>query len=89
LLDRFSGHPSHVNEVSVLVGFGAMSLRNWLPDVSRQRTGLIFKGRFGHFDPLKMTSHVSKRQPPTLPSDAAFFILRRRYLKETKEAEFL
>lgn len=79
-----------MNEVSVLVGFGAMSLRNWLPDVSRQRTGLIFKGRFGHFDPLKMKSqHVSKRQPPTLPSDAAFFIIRRRYLKETKDAEFL
>jgi len=36
-----------------------------VPVVSRQRTGLIFKGLFGHFDPLKMTlQHVSKRRLP-------------------------
>jgi hypothetical protein len=78
-----------VNEVSVLVGFGAGSLRNW-PPMFRDNVPVSFLKVILHISTLEddVTTCI-KRTSSTLPSDAAFFIIRRRYLKETKDAEFL
>ena len=69
-----------MNEVSVVVGSGAVSLRNWSPMFSRQRTSLIFKGLLDISIPEDAI--MSQNDSYQLRSDVASCPRRRHYLKE-------